>query len=52
MDNPVLSEEQLKIIDLLEPIFKSNYEKIKVKNLDNRVYATDVSKAISNDVFY
>ena len=24
VDNPVLSKEQLKIIDLLEPIFKSN----------------------------
>ena len=24
-DNPVLLVEQLKIIDLLEPIFKSNY---------------------------
>ena len=50
MDNPVLSEEQLKIIDLLEPIFKSNYETIKVKHLDNRVHTTDVNKAISNDV--
>ena len=26
VDNPVLSEEQLKIIDLLDPFFKSNYE--------------------------
>ena len=50
VDNPVLSEEQLRIIDLLEPIFKSNYETIKVKNLDNRVHTTDVNKAISNDV--
>ena len=50
VDNPVLSEEQLKIIDLLEPIFKSNYETIKVKNLDNRVHTTDVNKAISDDV--
>ena len=50
VDNPVLSEEQLKIIGLLEPIFKSNYETIKVKNLDNRVHTTDVNKAISNDV--
>ena len=50
VDNPVLSEEQLRIIDLLEPIFKSNYEAIKVKNLDNRVHTTDVNKAISNDV--
>ena len=50
VDNPVLSEEQLKIIDLLEPIFKSNYETIKVKNLDNRVHTTDINKAISNDV--
>ena len=50
VDNPVLSEEQLKIIDLLEPIFKSNYETIKVKSLDNRVHTTDVNKAISNDV--
>ena len=49
VDNPVLSNEQLKIIDLLEPIFKSNYEAIKVKNLDNRVHTTDVDKAISND---
>ena len=40
----------MKIIDLLEPIFKSNYEKIKAKNLDNRVHTTDVNKAISNDV--
>ena len=51
-DNPVLLVEQLKIIDLLEPIFKSNYEIIKVKNLDNRVHTTDVNKTISNDVFY
>ena len=50
VDNPVLSEEQLKIIDLLEPIFKSNYETIKVKNFDDRVHATDVNKAILNDV--
>ena len=50
VDNPVLSEEQLKIIDLLEPIFKSNYETIKVKNLDDRVHTTDVNKAILNDV--
>ena len=50
VDNPVLSEEQLKIIDSLEPIFKSNYETIKVKSLDNRVHTTDVNKAISNDV--
>ena len=50
VDNPVLSEKQLKKIDLLEPIFKSNYETIKVKNLDNRVDTTDVNKAISNDV--
>ena len=40
----------MKIIDLLEPIFKSNYETIKAKNLDNRVHTTDVNKAISNDV--
>ena len=32
-DNPVLLVEQLKIIDLLEPIFKSNYEKTKLKTL-------------------
>ena len=43
VDNPVLSKEQL-------TIFKSNYETIKVKNLDNRVHTTDVNKAISNDV--
>ena len=49
VDNPVLSEEQLRIIDLLEPIFKSNFETIKVKNLDNRVHTTDVNKVISND---
>ena len=49
-DNPVLLVEQLKIIDLLEPVFKSNYEIIKVKNLDNRVHTTDVNKTISNDV--
>ena len=41
VDNPVLSEEQL-------TIFKSNYEKIKVKNLDDRVHTTDINKAISN----
>ena len=40
----------MKIIDLLESIFKSNYETIKAKNLDNRVHTTDVNKAISNDV--
>ena len=40
----------MKIIDLREPIFKSNYETIKAKNLDNRVHTTDVNKAISNDV--
>ena len=28
----------------------SNYETIKVKNLDNRVHTSDVNKAISNDV--
>ena len=50
VDNPVLSEEQLKIIDLIEPIFKSNYKTIKVKNLDNRVHTTDVNKAILSDV--
>ena len=50
VDNPVLLEEELRIIDLLEPIFKSNYETIKVKNLDKRVHTTDVNKAISNDV--
>ena len=43
VDNPVLSKEQL-------TIFKSNYETIKVKNLDNRVHTTDVNKAISDDV--
>ena len=43
VDNPVLSKEQL-------TIFKSNYETIKVKNLDNRVHTTDINKAISNDV--
>ena len=50
VDNPVLSGEQLKGIDLLEPIFKSNYETMKVKNLDNRVHRTDVNKAISANV--
>ena len=50
VDNPVLSGEQLKRIDLLEPIFKSNYESMKVKNLDNRVHRTDVNKAISANV--
>ena len=50
VDNPVLSEEKLKIIDLFEPIFKSNYETIKIKTLDNRVHMTDFSKAILNDV--
>ena len=50
VNNLVLSEEQLRIIDLFEPIFKSNYETTKVKNLDNRVHTTDVNKAISNDV--
>ena len=50
VDNPVLLEEELRIIDLLEPIFKSNYETIKVKNLDKRAHTTDVNKAISNDV--
>ena len=48
--NPVLSEEQLKISDLLEPIFKSNCETVKVKNLDNRVHTTDVNRAILYDV--
>ena len=52
VDNPVLSEEQLKMIDLIEPIFKSNYETIKVKNFDIRVHTIDVNKAISNDVFH
>ena len=46
VDNSVLSKKQLKIIDLLQPIFKSNYGKKKVKNLDNRVHTTDVNKAI------
>ena len=46
VDNPVLSEEKLKIIDLFEPIFKSNYETIKIKTLDNRVHMTDFNKAI------
>ena len=50
VDNPVLSEEELKRIDLLEPIFKSNYETMKVKNLDNRLYTTDVNEAISTNV--
>ena len=50
VDSPVSSQKQLKIIDLLQPIFKSNYEKIKVKNLKNRVHTTDVNKAVSNDV--
>ena len=50
VDNPVLWEEQLRIINLVEPIFKSNYETIKVKNLDNRVHMTDVNKAMSSDV--
>ena len=50
VDNPVLSEEKLKIIDLFEPIFKSNYETIKIKTLDNRVHMTDFNKAILNDV--
>ena len=50
VDNPVLWEEQLRIINLVEPIFKSNYETIKVKNLDNRVHTTDVNKAMSSDV--
>ena len=48
--NPVLSEEKLKIIDLFEPIFKSNYETIKIKTLDNRVHMTDFNKVILNDV--
>ena len=50
VDNPVLSEEQLKIVDLRDPFFKSNYEIIKVKNFDDRVHTTDVNKAISNGV--
>ena len=50
VDNPVLWEEQLRIINLVEPIFKSNYETIKVKNLGNRVHTTDVNKAMSSDV--
>ena len=50
VDKPVLLEKQLKIIDLLEPICKSNYETIKVKNFDNTVHTTDVNKAISNAV--
>ena len=50
VDNPILSEEQLRIINLVEPIFKFNYETIKVQNLDIRVHTTDVDKAMSSDV--
>ena len=45
-----LSLSQEELLEVLHPIFESNYEIIKKQSIEKRVYSTSCSKTLSEDV--
>ena len=45
-----LSTTQEELLEVLRPIFERNYETIKKQSIEERVYSTNCSKTLSDDV--